>query len=279
MLCPERSLFWWSKVSTMKIKNILIVYTKPKNTAEKETLQVVEKTLKRYNVDYTISKRERLNKKLFQNRDLVIAVGGDGTFLRASHFIFDKTPILGVNSDTKSKEGFFMPATKKDFNKKFNKIINNNFKIKKLNRLEAYLNNKRIPELALNEFYISSQKEYHTARYCFTIMGKREKQKSSGIIISTAAGSYAWMKSAGGKQLPLNSDKFEYMVREPYCGRISAKCGLVNGILDKDEKIIVEFELWDGMLIADSISIEHTFKAKEKVTVRMSNKPLYSVSF
>jgi len=47
----------------------------------------------------------------------------------------------------------------------------------------------------------------------------------------------------------------------------------------EDEKIIVEFELWDGMLIADSISIEHTFKAKEKVTVRMSNKPLYSVSF
>src|SRR3989338_1843865 len=263
----------------MKIKNILVVYTKPKNLAEKQTLHVVEKTLKKYNVNYTSSKKEGLNKKSFQNKDFVIAVGGDGTFLRASHFIFNKTPILGVNSDPKSKEGFFMSAAKKDFNKKFNKIINNSFKIKKLNRLEAYINNKKIPELALNEFYISSKKEYHTARYCFTIMGKREKQKSSGIIISTAAGSYAWMKSAGGKQLPLNSDKFEYIVREPYCGRISAKCGLVNSILDKDEKIIVEFELWGGILIADSLSVEHTFKAKEEVAVKMSNKPLHSVSF
>ena len=87
------------------------------------------------------------------------------------------------------------------------------------------------------------------------------------------------MKSAGGKQLPLNSDKFEYMVREPYCGRINAKCNLVKGILDKDEKIIAEFELWGGILIADSLSVEHTFKAKEKVAVKMSNKPLHSVSF
>ena len=139
----------------MKIKNILVVYTKPKNVMEKQTLQVVETTLKKYNINYTISKRERLNEKLFQNKELVIAVGGDGTFLRASHFIFDKTPILGVNSDPKCKEGFFMVATRKDFNRKFSKIANNEFKIKKLNRLEAYLNNKKIPELALNEFYIS----------------------------------------------------------------------------------------------------------------------------
>ena len=263
----------------MKIKNILVVYTKPKNLAEKQTLQVVEKTLKKYNINYTISKRERLNKILFQDMDLVIAVGGDGTFLRASHFIFDKTPILGVNSDPKCKEGFFMSAAKNDFQKKFKKILKKDYKIKKLHRLEAYIGRKKVPELALNEFYVSSEKEYRTARYYLTVRGKRERQKSSGIIISTAAGSYAWMKSAGGKQLPLNSDKFEYMVREPYCGRINAKCNLVKGILDKDEKIIAEFELWGGILIADSLSVEHTFKAKEKVAVKMSNKPLHSVSF
>src|SRR3989338_10313704 len=102
----------------MKIKNTLVVYTKLKNLAEKQTLQVVEKTLKKYNVNYAVSKREGLNKRLFQNKELVIAVGGDGTFLRASHFIFDKTPILGVNSDPKCKEGFFMAATRKDFNRK-----------------------------------------------------------------------------------------------------------------------------------------------------------------
>ena len=62
----------------MKIKNVLVVYTNPKNLAEKQILHVVEKTLKKYKVDYTISERKRLHKKLFRNRGLVIAVGGDG---------------------------------------------------------------------------------------------------------------------------------------------------------------------------------------------------------
>lgn len=31
--------------------------------------------------------------------DLVVTVGGDGTLLQASHFMDDKIPVLGVNSD------------------------------------------------------------------------------------------------------------------------------------------------------------------------------------
>lgn len=31
--------------------------------------------------------------------DLVISVGGDGTLLRASHFLNSSIPVLGVNSD------------------------------------------------------------------------------------------------------------------------------------------------------------------------------------
>ena len=253
----------------MKINNILVVYSKPVNKEEKSTLEIVKNTLKKYKINYIVSKREKLSKRLFQNKGLIIAVGGDGTFLRASHFIFGKTPILGVNSNLKYKEGFFMAATKKDFNKKLNRIMNNNYKIKKLHRLEAYINNRKIPELALNEFYISSKKEYHTARYYLTLRGKREKQKSSGIIISTAAGSNAWMKSAGGIILPLSANKFEYLVREPYCGRVSAKCSLVNGILNENEEIIAEFEVGNGILIADSLSMEYKFKAGQKITVKI----------
>jgi len=210
---------------------------------------------------------------------LVIAVGGDGTFLKIAHFIFDKTPVLGVNSNPKYKEGFFMVAEKKDFGKKFRKVLRRNYKIKKIQRLEAYVNNKKVSELALNEFYISSGKEYLTARYSLSLKGKRERQKSSGILISTAAGTNAWIKSAGGKILPLNSNKFEYLVREPYCGKITMKCGLVNGILNKNEKIGIVFEMGNGILIADSLSREYKFKAGQKIMIKMSNKPLYVVSF
>jgi NAD+ kinase len=262
----------------MKIRNILVVYAKPTSQEQKNTLSLVKNTIKRHGIKYSVSEREKLNKKMFASKDLVIAVGGDGTFLRASHYILDETPLFGVNSDTESKEGFFMISNRRNFNRKFNIVLKHNYRVRKLHRLEAYINNKKISELALNEFYISSAREYRTARYFITLRGKIERQKSSGVIISTAAGSYAWMKSAGGKQIPLHSDNFEYMVREPYCGRITAKCGLVSGILPKDERVVVEFEAGKGILIADSLSMEHRFNAKDKVVVKMSEKPLHYVS-
>jgi len=262
----------------MNLKKILIVYTKPKNKVQNITLNLVKNTLKKYNINYSTSDREKLNKKLFQNKDLIIAVGGDGTFLRASHFISDKTPLLGVNSDPKNKEGFFMVATKKDFKTKFKKILGKQFNIKKLQRLEAKINKKKIEELALNEFYIASEKPYHTARYSLYAKGKRGRQKSSGILISTPAGSNAWVKSAGGKIIPINEEKFEYLVREPYCGRVSAKCSLINNILDKNDKLNITFEVDNGVLIADSLSKEHKFIPGERVSVKLSKKPLYYIS-
>ena len=72
---------------------------------------------------------------------------------------------------------------------------------------------------------------------------------------------------------------FEYLVREPYCGKISAKCTLVNYNLNKNENIEIIFEVGNGLLIADSLSKEHKFKAGQKVAVKMSNKPLYIISF
>lgn len=263
----------------MKISNILIVYTYPKNAEEKSALRLVKDTLKRHKINYDISDREKLNKKLFKNKDLIIAVGGDGTFIRASHFIFDKTPLMGVNSDPRCKEGFFMTSEKKDFEKKFKKVLNNEHSIQKIHRLEAYIGKKKVSEFALNEFYIASKKPYHTTIYAVNINGKTERQKSSGVLVSTAAGSHAWIKSAGGKIMPLGSSKFEYLVREPYYGRTCAKCDLCKGILDKNEKIEIVFNAGKGVLVVDSLSKEHMFKAGQKVTVKMSQKPLYRILF
>jgi len=263
----------------MKLKNALIVYTKPMSNEEKTSLSLVKKTLNERGIRYKKRRREKLREKFFKNRDLIIAVGGDGTFLMASHGVFSKVPILGVNSNFSNKEGFFMRSSKKDFEKKLDRIIKNEYKIKKLHRLEAHIGEKIIPELALNEYYIASEKPYHTARYYLTIRGRRERQKSSGVLVSTAAGSYAWLKSAGGKELPLDSDSFQYIIREPYCGRTAAKGRLFNHILKKNEKLVIEFELGNGVIIADSTATEHRFKPGEKITINLSKRPLHVISF
>lgn len=263
----------------MKIKEVLVVYVKHNIKKQIQTLDTIRKSLKKYNIKNKFVDRLKLKKNHFKNVDFIITVGGDGTFLKAAHFVLDKKLFLGVNSDPQSREGFFLNSTKKAFGSKFKKILNKKYKIRKIHRLEAFINNKKVKEFALNEFYIASEKPYLTARYYIKVRGKKEIQKSSGILISTAAGSNAWMKSAGGKILPLGSDKFQYLVREPYCGRVSAKCNLLNGILNKKEKIEIVFEIGNGILIADSLSREYKIKSGQKVIVKISRNPLYAVSF
>src|SRR3989344_477217 len=126
----------------MIFKNVLVVYTIPTTKEQKSTLEVVENTLKRVNVDYKIADRNKLSKALFQNKYLIIAVGGDGTFLRTAHFI-DKQILFGVNSDIENKEGFFMKSDKGDFGIKLKRILEGKARIRKLPRLEAYINNKK----------------------------------------------------------------------------------------------------------------------------------------
>jgi len=263
----------------MILKNILVVYTQPVTKEDRLTLGKVKDVLKKLKIKHTFVKRRSLRKTYFRNKDLIITVGGDGTFLRASHFIKNNHLIFGVNSDIKMKEGFFLVADRRDFEAKINRIIKEKFRIRKFARLEAKVNNKKVPELALNEFYIGSDKEYIASRYYLRINGDKERQKSSGVLVATPAGSYAWIKSCGGKKLKLDAGKFEYVIREPYEGNLSGKYLLKKGILNKGQKITLVSDMKKGMLIVDSLGKEYFFNKKGRVQVKMSNKDLEVIFF
>ncbi len=260
----------------MKLKNVLVVYTRPTTKEYKLTLDKVMNALKKYKINFKLANRDRLSKAQFQNKDLVIAVGGDGTFLRAAHFV-GKQMLFGVNADVKNKEGFFMKSDKTDFERKLKRIMQNELRIKNLPRLEAYINNKKIETFALNEFFIGSRKPYQSAKYVIQINGKKERQKSSGILITTPSGSYAWAKSCCKKTMPLNSKKFQFVVREPYEGNIFKNYKLKHGLLDKNQKISIVSEMLDGILVADSVSKEYSLKNGSKATIKLSNNYLKTI--
>lgn len=257
----------------MKLKNVLVAYTTPKTEEQRLSLSAVERALKKYNIGCRLVNRDRLKSSMFRKTDLVVAVGGDGTFLRAAHFI-DNQLLFGVNSDVKNKEGFFMKSNKNNFEAKLKKIINNKFRIMKLMRLEALINGNRIGTLALNEYFIGSRKSYHAAKYTIQVNGKKERHKSSGVLAATPVGSYAWAKSCCGKTLPLNSKKFQFAVREPYEGSVFKNYKLKYGLLGRHQKITVVSEMLDGILMADSVGKEHKFKNGSKAVIKISNNYL-----
>ena len=111
----------------MKLQNILVVYTIPTTKEYRETLHLVKKILKKHNIKYHLANRDLLNEIKFHRHDFVLAIGGDGTFLRAAQFIKSQL-IFGVNADVKSKEGFFMKSSSRDFENKLRKIMDGKFK-------------------------------------------------------------------------------------------------------------------------------------------------------
>lgn len=257
----------------MKPQNILVVYTRPTTKEYRVTLRLVRKILKRHKIKYHLANRDLLNEIRFHSHDFVLAVGGDGTFLRAAQFIKHQL-IFGVNADVKNKEGFFMQSNRKDFEGKLKKILNGKFVVKKLPRLEAYVNRKKIDSYALNEFYIGAKKGYHAAKYLIALDGARERQKSSGILVTTPAGSYAWAKAAHSKIMPLDSRNFQFVVREPYEGNVFKNYRIRHGILKKNGRIRIMSEMLDGVIVADSVGKEFAFKNGSSVTVKLSSNYL-----
>jgi len=88
-----------------------------------EVVAKVKRILSRHKIWFVAIDRRNKKKSHFKDIDLLMTIGGDGTFLRASQFISNKTEILGLNPDPKNKEGFFTRTTVDDFEKKLVKII------------------------------------------------------------------------------------------------------------------------------------------------------------
>ncbi len=93
------------------------------------TLEQVTASLRGHGVRHRIV--DTLRRRDARWATLVITVGGDGTFLRASHCIDsavddDGTPMFGVNSSVSSSVGFFCVADGDDFADTFTQILQGN---------------------------------------------------------------------------------------------------------------------------------------------------------
>lgn len=132
--------------------------------------------------------------------DLVISVGGDGTFLNAIGKMGDQqVPIVGVNFggvgfmadiDPKYENVAFMTI--------FDMICNKGFNIEERMRVDCSIDNKYITT-AMNEIAIKTQNSSKMIDIKVHIDDEiTECYKGDGVIISTPTGSTAYAMSAGG---------------------------------------------------------------------------------
>ena len=261
----------------MKLDRVIVVYMKYSTREHHKTLKAIRDAFDELDIKADFLYRKDMKKRHFKKKDLVIAVGGGGTFMRVGHHIVDGSPILGVNSDASRKEGFFMRADRHNFKKRMLQLMKGNYKIINLLRLEAKIGNKWT-EPAINEIFFGHVKSYRMVRYSVKIGDKEEVQKGSGFLVSTGAGSHAWIHAAGGKKMKIDSNKIQYRTREPYFGKLT-KQGLTKGFLNRNEEIIITPLTRSGVVVVDSLSKEYYTKVNKKVIIRASDINLEMISF
>jgi NAD+ kinase len=208
--------------------------------------------------------------------DLILSVGGDGTLLEVARYA-GRTPVLGVNSDPSRSTAFFCAATRSTITACLEALLAGNLYQLPLARLQVAINGEVLPFLALNDVLISHVNPAAMATYTLQIDTACEGQRSSGIWIATAAGSTAAIRSAGGRVLPLQSRKRQYLVREPYRGK-NTPYQLVKGIVAPDAPMEITSRMRRGRLFIDGPHLRYPLGLGDVLSVTVAPTPLHLIS-
>jgi hypothetical protein len=217
--------------------------------------------------------KNKLSKEDFKNKEMIITLGGDGTFLSASHFLENQI-ILGINDNPTRSEGYLTTTNLKNLKKKIRDIKEKRIKIKEYSRENIKLFKKKyctVTERALNETYFGNSNPHHPSNYELSYRNKKEFQRSSGILISTGTGSTAWYKAMGGRKYRKTKSQLRFRIRELFIGRLF-KSRIRKGRINPHEKLTIISKINHGILAIDSIRI---YKISEEDKIEISvGKPL-----
>lgn len=132
--------------------------------------------------------------------DLIFALGGDGTFLRAAELAADSgTPLLGVNL---GRVGFLTTIERDDLPKALEKILRDGFNVAQRMTLDADIvvdGVVRTSMWALNDVSVTKLEPGRLIKLGISIGGEPlTTLAADGVVVATPTGSTAYSFSSGG---------------------------------------------------------------------------------
>jgi NAD kinase len=188
----------------------------------------------------------------FQKEDLVVTLGQDGLVANTAKYV-GAQPIVAVNPEPERFDGILLPFLADNARSAVARVLEERAKIREITLAQVKLNDgQRL--LAFNDLFIGAH-SHVSALYRIARGKKSETQSSSGVLVSTGAGSTGWVSSvfhmaagiaafAGGtpgKSIPMpwEDRRLLYIVREPFLSRHS-QVGIVAGMLQSGEELVLE---------------------------------------
>ncbi|MCD6471667.1 NAD(+)/NADH kinase [Candidatus Aerophobetes bacterium] len=172
--------------------------------------------------------------KIGKNSDLIISLGGDGTFFRtARSFAPYNIPLLGINL---GGLGFLTEIPTLKFKESFQKILSGKYIIEKrlMLKTNVFRKEKKIKTfLALNDIVISKGAVSRIINLKTFVSGEFVTiYAADGLVISTPTGSTAYSLSTGG---PVVYPNLKVIILSPICAHTLSVRPLIISQKDKIE--------------------------------------------
>lgn len=226
---------------------------------------------------------------LFPPQCLVVVLGQDGLVANTLKYLSGQ-PVLAVNPDPARWEGVLLPFQVADVSKILPEVIREHRPIREITMARARLSDGQTL-LAVNDFFIG-MRSHVSARYEIALGNRKERQSSSGIIVSTGLGSTGWLRSiltgahavagrdANKEMLGIrkhgmawNGQSLIFNVREPYPSR-STEAELVFGrIATKQSLRIRSLMSENGVIFSDGMEVDGLdFRSGLEATVAVASE-------
>lgn len=202
-----------------KYKNIAIIIRKdtPRALSEgqklaewmtKQSLQIYSES----NIQLCSQEKKITAEADFDNIDLVVVLGGDGTYLQAVHMLNGrKTPIVGVNLGSL---GFLTDNRIEEINTIMRATLDDRMDSRARAVLSISVNGQK-KFLALNDMVIERGDRTHLLNIALSCDGNLVSEtKADGVIVASPTGSTAYNLAAGG---PILHPESKVTVVTPIC--------------------------------------------------------------
>ncbi|MCG6169425.1 NAD(+)/NADH kinase [Leptospira sanjuanensis] len=250
----------------------------------RESLDLVQKRISK-KIKSKIVERMYVPSFLFSQKNVIVTIGQDGLVANTAKYS-KGVPIVAVNPDKERYDGVLLPFDKDNFMHAVENVMEGNFTSKTVRFAEAKLNDgQRL--LAFNDLFIGPS-SHTSARYKISYNRNLEEQSSSGIIVSTPAGSTGWLSSifnmAYGvtglfekeltlKRPALQEDQLLFAVREPFQS-VRTQIGITAGVLTERFPLTIESLMpAGGVIFSDGIESDYLkFNSGSIATIGVSSE-------
>ena len=229
----------------------------------------------------------------FQKEDVVVTLGQDGLVANTAKYA-GAQPIVAVNPEPSRFDGILLPFLPDQARAAVGQVLDAKAAFREVTLADATLNDgQRL--LAFNDLFLGARS--HVSALYRIVRGKRsETQSSSGVLVSTGAGSTGWISSVfnmtqgiatamGGKapqpiHMQWEDPRLFFVAREPFISKHSS-AGLVTGWIADGQDLLLESTMPSGGCVfsdgieADSIefnsgAVVRVHRAKEQARLVLS---------